>query len=141
MRNPMRKPARRAIFAWMARRYEQGLDYLDEDAFRAENPHVKYDDTDWIVTRNSFQYALAEEHERQALAQALPCPFCGSVDLDVTGHWIDGPSCYECTQGPEAVVICTTCGAQGPDVHDAHCYDDPVEEAVRQWNQRKGGAS
>ena len=46
-----------------------------------------------------------------------PCPFCGSEDLD---HF-----------GEDLLVLCLTCGAEGP------CNADPATgDSLFQWNDR-----
>lgn len=54
--------------------------------------------------------------------EPLPCPFCGGVPRVVS-------------DGPVAFVECqrTDCPAN-PSVTSAH-----IPDAIRQWNQRKGG--
>jgi Lar family restriction alleviation protein len=55
---------------------------------------------------------------------ALPCPFCGSLDLDID-DWTAGP---DKIRGWE--VFCLRCHAGGPD------HGTIPDEAVAAWNRR-----
>ena len=51
-----------------------------------------------------------------------PCPFCGSMKIEVIGddkYWI----------------VCRSCGAEGP---TPSCLWDCAENAIEEWNKRVG---
>ena len=56
-------------------------------------------------------------------AEPLPCPFCGSTNLDIE-HTAD------CNQR----VVCKECRAQGPDT-----YHQGIEVVTARWNDREDG--
>jgi Lar family restriction alleviation protein len=60
--------------------------------------------------------------------EIIPCPFCGSVDIDFQYGDTD-------REGTMCNVICADCGATGPWI-----YVDPNKfhkcEVVEQWNKR-----
>lgn len=140
MKNPMRHPIRRAIFAWLAQAWERdGTIPVATPAvmarFAAEHPGLRATGADWDAAARAFYREVERERIAAALREARRCPFCHSRRLDIEGSDMVAPPYrgdYDCP--PRLAVVCRTCGAHGPDVRYPGDFDDPYAEAVRRWN-------
>ena len=65
-----------------------------------------------------------------------PCPFCGGIDLLISGPVNDPPEDDFALSTWEVVCRNEQCKAVGPHVLD---YDEAPEEARLLWNTRHGG--
>lgn len=60
--------------------------------------------------------------------EKLPCPFCGTTDLDVM---------YEDIDGWIAHIRCLNCDFDGPDsFYKWECKEDACDDAIEVWNIR-----
>ena len=58
-----------------------------------------------------------------------PCPFCGSVEVEVVIGTQD-------REGYPSNLICSECGAAGPWIYCKDPYDKDYHKLLVQWNTR-----
>ena len=66
---------------------------------------------------------MSDEGTKLDSSELLPCPFCGSSNLDHGDNWSCG----------DGYVHCNGCGCTM-----SSFADDREQDAMRKWNDRKG---